>query len=45
MEFIRATSNQSAGDASDNIQMIKDEIEILEATLAPYEFSHEVTQI
>ena len=40
MEFKRGISSQSAeGCVADMIEMIHDEIEILEATLAPYEFS------
>ena len=42
MIFMTA-SIMSAEEAADAIQMIKEEIEILEATLVPHEFSNEVT--
>ena len=41
--IFKAASIMSAEEAADTIQMIKEEIEILEATLAPHEFSNEVT--
>ena len=44
MEFTKSVSATSTGSnaAMDNVQMILDEIEILEATLAPYEIYHEI---
>ena len=45
MEFARATSNQSGVDPQESIESIRDEIEILAATLAPYEITHEVEEV
>ena len=43
MEFVRNASLMSGeGDPQEAVQLLQEEIEVLEAALAPYEITHEV---